>query len=248
MERIDKKSGGETKMKQYIPNRVIITPNAKGKPITKEIVAKIQKFNPIVEVIYSQNQGPKLPKGLSKPERSTYLDETLVLCIPPESALFIDEVPSAVILLENIGINCYSLWVGYTLWTAVSVDTELFYEQIVQIDQILRSDVISIIDKLYSKFDLDRSSDNIALQVVKTIMYDYMTQNCGLGFIFKEKVIPYLKKLNENERLQEVKNLLTDGYIDIKNERIHMKFMPYLNYDKEKQESIMYYITSINQE
>ena|ERR1035437_4091743 len=122
-------------------------------------------------------------------------------------------------------------------------------KKVLEVDQYLRNEVLSMIDQLYTKFGtLDRGAKNIALQIIETIMYDYMTQNCGLGFVFKEKVIPYIKKLSENERLIAVKNLLTDGYIDIKKERIHMMFMPYLNYDEQIERSKKYFITSITQE
>jgi hypothetical protein len=114
------------------------------------------------------------------------------------------------------------------------------------VNQDLRNEVLAIIDKLYSEFGLiDRDSNYIALQIIESIILDYCTQNCELGFIFDEKVLPHLKKLSENQRLQAVKDLLTDGYIDIKKERIHMMFMPYLNYDKKKEGRKKYFISEV---
>jgi hypothetical protein len=66
-----------------------------------------------------------------------------------------------------------------------------------------------------------------------------------LGLIFFETVIPHLRKLDENQRLQMVKELLTHGYIDIDKYRIHMRFMPYLNYDRGKEQNKTDYVTEL---
>jgi hypothetical protein len=114
------------------------------------------------------------------------------------------------------------------------------------VNQDLRNEVLSIIDKLYTEFGhIDRNSNYISLPIIESIILDYCSENCELGFIFDNKVHPHLKKLSENERLQAVKNLLTDGYIDIKKERIHMMFMPYLNYDEKIERRKKYYITEV---
>ncbi|MBI2418838.1 MAG: hypothetical protein HYV28_13250 [Ignavibacteriales bacterium] len=117
----------------------------------------------------------------------------------------------------------------------------------IYVNQDLRNEVLSIIDQLYTDFGLlNRSTQNIALQIVNSISYDYLTQNCELGFIFEQKVMPYLRKLNENQRLEKVRGLLIDGYIDIGNERIHMMFMPYINYNEEIERSKKHFITEIS--
>jgi len=102
----------------------------------------------------------------------------------------------------------------------------------VKVDMTLRGQVLDIVDQLYDSMRyLDKNSSKISLQIIKSISLDYAYQNCELHFIFEENVIPHLKKMNENQRLEAVKDLLTDGYIDINNQRIHMLFQPYLNYD-----------------
>lgn len=104
----------------------------------------------------------------------------------------------------------------------------------VKVDKVLRQSVLDIIDKLYSEFlRLDRTKDKIALQIIRSISFDYCCQNCGIHFNIEEVVIPHLKKLNENQRLEIVKNILTDGFVDIDGLRYYFLFFPYLNYNKK---------------
>lgn len=118
--------------------------------------------------------------------------------------------------------------------------------QPVKVDKTLHGQVLDIVDQLYeSMFFLDKNSPKISLQIIESISMDYAYQNCELHFIFEDTVIPYLKKMNENQRLEAVKGLLTDGYIDINNERINMLFLPYLNYNEEVDSQKRYYITAI---
>lgn len=114
------------------------------------------------------------------------------------------------------------------------------------INQKLRQEVLEIVDKLYkSLFLLNKSDKEIALPIVESISFNYAHQNCGLHFIFEDTVIPYLKKMDENQRLEKVKALLTEGYIDIGKERIHMLFLPYLNNGKLSFPNGTAFITSI---
>jgi hypothetical protein len=117
-----------------------------------------------------------------------------------------------------------------------------------KVNQDLRKEVLAIIDELYNEFHLNNpKSDNIAIQIIDSLAQDYNEQNCSLGEIYTEDVIPYLKKLDENQRLNKVKELLTNGYIDIKKYRIHMRFKPYLNYDRNKEENEDFFMNEITQ-
>lgn len=119
-------------------------------------------------------------------------------------------------------------------------------KQPVKVDATLRGQVLDIVDQLYESMHfLNKNSSKISLQIIESISMDYAYMNCGLHFIFEETVIPYLKRMNENQRLEAVKGLLTDGYIDINNQRIHMHFRPYLNYNKAMDSKEKYYITDI---
>ncbi len=94
----------------------------------------------------------------------------------------------------------------------------------------LKDEVLGIIDQLYTRIPLlDRESNNISLQIVESISGAYAELNCGNHFAFEEILIPYLKKMSEDERLQTVKDLFTVGFIDIAKERIFMRVFPYLN-------------------
>lgn len=103
----------------------------------------------------------------------------------------------------------------------------------VKVDKALRQSVLDILDKLYKNFYLDRSKDKIAVQIMETYSSHYCNQNCPLHFRVEEIVIPYLKKLNENQRLELVKNVLTDGFLDIDGFRHYLLYLPYLNYNEE---------------
>ena len=117
-----------------------------------------------------------------------------------------------------------------------------------KVDKILRGQVLDVVDQLYDSMHfLNKKSPEISLQIVESISSDYASQNCELHFIFEETVIPHLKKMNENQRLEAVKGLLTDGYIDINKQRIHMLFQPYLNYDEAVDSKKNYYISEIPQ-
>jgi DNA repair photolyase len=130
-------------MKQYIPNRVIITPEAKGIPFTNEMLLKVKGFNPKVEVIYSTNQKPTLPMGLSDPAKFKYLKETLLLCSRSIAAPFMEVFASPGNIVENLGVigkigfhcplscqPCYLHVAGRgTPWTRVYVDLDRFFEQ-----------------------------------------------------------------------------------------------------------------------
>jgi hypothetical protein len=119
-------------------------------------------------------------------------------------------------------------------------------KQPVKVDKTLRGQVLNIVDQLYESMHyLDKNSPEISLQIIESVSLDYAYQNCGLHFIFEDTVIPHLKKMNENQRLEAVKGLLTDGYIDINKERIHMLFQPYLNYNEAVDSKKNYYISDI---
>ena len=105
----------------------------------------------------------------------------------------------------------------------------------------LRKEVLDIVDQLYGTFiGLE------AIEIVHSLSMEYAFQNCGLHFIFEETVIPFLKKMNENQRLEKVKGLLTDGYIDIGDQRVHMLFLPYLKKQPDSDDKQRYFITAIN--
>ena len=115
------------------------------------------------------------------------------------------------------------------------------------VNQELRKEVLQIIDILYSNFSLlDRETDNIALQIIEAIGFDYCLQNCELGLIFENLLAPFLKKLSENNRLEKVKGLLTDGYIDTDQYRIYMRYMPYINYSKSKESPGLPYMSPLS--
>lgn len=119
-------------------------------------------------------------------------------------------------------------------------------KQTVQVDKTLRGQVLDVVDQLYDSMRfLNKKSPEISLQIVESISLDYAYQNCELHFIFEETVIPHLKKRNENQRLEAVKGLLTDGYIDINKQRIHMLYQPYLNYDEAVDSKKRSFITDI---
>ena len=95
----------------------------------------------------------------------------------------------------------------------------------VKVDETLREQVLNIIDQLYEEmYLLDRNKPQIALQIINSISSNYAHQNCGLHFIFQDMVKPYLKKMDENKRLEAVRDLLTNGFIDIGKQRVHMLF------------------------
>ncbi|MCX6174149.1 MAG: hypothetical protein NTZ27_05285 [Ignavibacteriales bacterium] len=110
----------------------------------------------------------------------------------------------------------------------------------------LRNEVLKIVDQLFKNLAfLDRESEKISLQIIESISAFYAEKNCGLHFIFEENVLPFLKRQPENIRLEKVKNLLTDGYIDIQDKRIHLRFLPFLNYKQPSGEEILTYVTEI---
>ena len=119
-------------------------------------------------------------------------------------------------------------------------------KQPVQVDKTLRGQVLDVVDQLYDSMHyLNKNSPEISLQIIKSINADYASQNCGLHFIFEDTVIPHLEKMSENQRLEAVKGLLTDGYIDINDQRIHMLYQPYLNYEKAVDSKKRSFITDI---
>ena len=96
----------------------------------------------------------------------------------------------------------------------------------------IKNEVLSIVDQLYDRKALlgpQGNKGNISLRIVESISGVYAQLNCGNYFAFEDIVIPYLIKLDENQRLSVVKDLLTVGYIDIATDRIFMRGLPYLN-------------------
>lgn len=134
---------GKTKMNLYIPNRIIITPTAGIASRTQEIVNRVIKLNPQVEIIYSNNQMPMLPSGLNPLQRQQYLTETLLLCTRSVGASFIEIFASPGNVAEGIGVMgkiashcplhcefCYLLIAGRsTPWNRVYVDLERFRDE-----------------------------------------------------------------------------------------------------------------------
>jgi len=114
----------------------------------------------------------------------------------------------------------------------------------IDVDPILQKEVLDIVDELYEKMIClkDRNA-NVAMQVIMSISIDYIQNATQLGEIFDARVVPYLENLNENERLERVKGLLTVGYIDIDSKRIYMRHLPFLN--ETKNEPVFPYISEI---
>ena len=116
----------------------------------------------------------------------------------------------------------------------------------VKVDKALRQTVLDTIDHLYKHFlCLDRTEDKIALQIIESISYDYAMMNCQAHFIIEEHVIPYLKKQNENQRLEIVKGILADGYLDINGNRFYFLHQPYVNFDKDENAKRSRYIEEV---
>ena len=86
---------------------------------------------------------------------------------------------------------------------------------------------------------------DVALQIVESISYDYAMMNCQAHFIIEEHVIPYLKKQNENQRLEIVKGILADGYLDINGNRFYFLHQPYVNFDKDENAKRTRYIEEV---
>ncbi|MCX6174144.1 MAG: hypothetical protein NTZ27_05260 [Ignavibacteriales bacterium] len=128
----------------YKPTRLIITSTAKVNSRTDLIISRVKKINPTVQIIYSNNQIPKLPKGLTPVKQKEYLDETLLLCTRSIGAPFMEVFASPGNIAENIGIMgklafhcplgcefCYLQVAGRgTPWNRVYVDLERFREEV----------------------------------------------------------------------------------------------------------------------
>ena len=114
----------------------------------------------------------------------------------------------------------------------------------VEIDPNLQREVLDIVDQLYVKMlCLEDRNSNVAMQIIMSLLFDYTVNATQLGIIFDDRVVPYFENLNENERLEKVKGLLTVGYIDIDSKRIYMRHRPFLN--KTKDEPAFPYISDI---
>ena len=124
-------------------NRIIITPTALQLERTNLIIERARQLNPDLKIIYSTNQIPKLPTGLSAEQKQKYLNETLLLCTRSKGAPFIEIFASPGHINENIGTMgkivshcpfgcefCYLQVAGRgTPWTRVYVDLERFREE-----------------------------------------------------------------------------------------------------------------------
>jgi len=103
------------------------------------------------------------------------------------------------------------------------------------VDPILKKEVLEIVDQLYVKMIcLKNRKKDVPMQIIMSISFDYLQNATQLGEIFFDKVVTYFEKLNENERFEKVKALLTVGYIDIDSKRIYMRHLPFLNDTKDE--------------
>jgi hypothetical protein len=110
----------------------------------------------------------------------------------------------------------------------------------VPVNQALRKEVLSIIGQLFDNFGeikRNRRDPYIAMPIIYTLHGFYADMNCDLTFVFTEVVEPYAEKLHENERLQLIKDLLTNGYIEINKKRITLEHLPYLNENADEERS-----------
>ncbi|HOJ07292.1 MAG: hypothetical protein DAHOPDDO_02131 [Ignavibacteriaceae bacterium] len=79
------KSSASTK---FIPNRLLITENAKDQPLTNQIINTVKQLNPKVEIEKVSSERPTYPDSLGISERYKYLSETLLLGTRSESSPF----------------------------------------------------------------------------------------------------------------------------------------------------------------
>ena len=79
------KSSASTK---FIPNRLLITENAKDQPLTNQIINTVKQLNSNVEIKKVDRERPTYPDSLGISERYKYLSETLLLGTRSESSPF----------------------------------------------------------------------------------------------------------------------------------------------------------------
>ncbi|MBV6421637.1 MAG: hypothetical protein DAHOPDDO_02918 [Ignavibacteriaceae bacterium] len=79
------KSSASTK---FIPNRLLVTENAKDQPLTNQIINTVKQLNSNVNIEKVANERPTYPDSLGISERYKYLSETLLLGTRSESSPF----------------------------------------------------------------------------------------------------------------------------------------------------------------
>jgi len=89
--------------KLYKPPRVLVTPEAKDNPFAMEILQRAKDYNPNLEVIFTKNQMPKLPDGLTDHEKFAYLKDSPMLCTRSKTASYIETFASPGNIVENMG-------------------------------------------------------------------------------------------------------------------------------------------------
>jgi len=69
------------------------------------------------------------------------------------------------------------------------------------------------------------------------------------GFMPQDKNVQEItmdhEKQNENERLEIVKGILADGYLDINGNRFYFLHQPYVNFDKDENAKRTRYIEKV---
>ena len=132
-------------MKQYIPKRIFVSPQAREIPRTNEIISRIQRLNKRVEIIKIDKQTPERP-DLNSSKLYKYIKETLVLCTRSQSTNFIETFASPGKIAENLGVNgkiyfhcplrcqfCYLDASGQgTRWNRVYLDWERFKDEAIK--------------------------------------------------------------------------------------------------------------------
>ena len=97
---------------QFIPQRLIITEKSKNTQRTAEIIDRVKKLNPDIEILNSIEEDPKRPENIGLTELYDYLKNTLVLAT--RTANFADCFPSPGNIVEgmttttNLGFQCSS--------------------------------------------------------------------------------------------------------------------------------------------
>lgn len=94
----------------FVPENVVITSEAKKFARTNEILSRILKSNPNVNVSYSKDERPVFPQGFSPSEKYHYMKKTLVLSCRKSPFIETFASPGRIVEKLNImvkaGMNC----------------------------------------------------------------------------------------------------------------------------------------------
>ncbi len=91
--------------KQFIPKRLIVTPDAMEYPLTERIIERVKKLNPQIDMINSLDGNPDLPATIvTEEQKHQYLRETIVLA--KRSDEFFETFPSPGDIVEKMNTMC----------------------------------------------------------------------------------------------------------------------------------------------